>query len=424
MAAGFFAFPQSCGKSGPEVWKTTAHNVLEDTLNLHHLNEKRSGLVAEMRTLGNGNLEGQPAERFDALETEVRDLDKQIGRAKTIAEMERQAETADDKQSGKELRGYSVAKALTESLAGSLTGLEREAHDELAKGRETRGIMIPTSVLLETRDQTVGTNTAGGYTVATNLGGLIDRLRPRLAVQGLGATVLSGLTGFLDLPKLVNGPVAYWVAEDTNTTESAATFGKVSMSPKTVSGEMQLSRRLMLQNAVALESVLRADLGFVLAQALDKAAIAGTGASSQPTGILTAITESTTTSTAITDIAADLIADLEIDDVNGSGAFLTNSALMATVRKLKDADGHNISAAEIFHGAPVTVSNQVAAISAENPLIYGAWDNLFIGYWSGVDILLNPYHADVASKGGVKLHAFLDADIAIRHAEAFAWKAI
>lgn len=53
-------------------------------------------------------------------------------------------------------------------------------------------------------------------------------------------------------------------------------------------------------------------------------------------------------------------------------------------------------------------------------VIYGAWSDLFIAYWSGVDVLVNPYHQDVASKGGVLIHAFLDADIAPRHPESFA----
>jgi HK97 family phage major capsid protein len=388
-------------------------------LNIHHAKEQRAAKMTELKAVVN-----DPA-KFDALETEIRNLDKDIARAEKVAELERVAEAEPDASQQRELRTYSVAKAITESLAGKLSGVEREQHDELAKGRETRGVMIPTSMLLETRDQTVGTPSAGGYTVATNLGGLIDRLRPKLAVQGMGATVLSGLSGFLDLPRLTSGPTAYWVAEDGNTTESASTFDKVSMAPKTVSGEMQLSRRLMLQNAVALESVLRADLGFVLAQALDKAAIAGTGASNQPEGILTAITEDATAETAIGDIAADLIAALEIDDVDGTGAFLTNATVMKAVRKIKETGtGRVIPASEIFHGKPVTVSNQVPAVATENPIIYGAWSNLVIGYWSGVDILLNPYHADVASKGGVKLHAFLDADVAIRHDEAFAWKAV
>lgn len=375
-----------------------------------------------MKIIGNGELAGEAATRFDALEVEVRDLDRQIARAKTLAEMERQGEAEPDISLNRELRSYSVAKAIREAQGGTLTGVEAEMNEELGRGREVRGVMIPTSMILgETRAQTVGTATAGGHTVATNLGGLIDRLRPVLAVQGLGATIISGLTGNLDLPRLTSGPSASWIAEDGTSTESSAVFDKVTMRPKTVTGEMYLSRRLILQNSVALENVLRSDLAFVLAQALDKAAIAGTGASNQPTGIITAITESSTASTELSDVAADLIADIELDDVSGTGGFFTNPALLAIARKIKDTTGRTISQGEIFHSQSVAASNQVAAISGEQPLIYGVWSELILGYWSGVDILANPYSD--ANKGGLRLHAFLDADIAIRHNQAFAWKA-
>ena len=89
-------------------------------------------------------------------------------------------------------------------------------------------------------------------------------------------------------------------------------------------------------------------------------------------------------------------------DPTNTGAFLTNTKLMGMARKTKDGESRHIPLAEIFHDRNVAVSNQVAAISAAQPLIYGAWNNLIVGYWSGVDILLNPYHSDVASKGGVK----------------------
>ena len=249
---------------------------------------------------------------------------------------------------------------------------------------------------------------------------------PTLAVQQLGATVISGLVGNLDLPKLTGGPSAYWVAEDGPTTPSDSTFTKVSLSPKTVSGEMYLSRRLTLQNSVALENVLRNDLAFVLAQALDKAAIAG-GGSNEPDGILEQIAEHATSETEISDIAADLISALEIDDVTGTTGFLTNPKVMAIVRKIKDDNLRTIPVGEIFHGERVVSTNQVATIDNgedpdTNPVIFGAWSNLLLGYWSGVDILTNKYKD--ASKGGLWLHAFLDADIAVRHDEAFSWKAI
>lgn len=281
--------------------------------------------------------------------------------------------------------------------------------------------MIPTELVLGGENRAMLTTGSAGNTVATDLGGLIDRLRPTMAIQGLGATVISGLTGNLDLPRLTSGPTAHWVNEDEPSTESDATFDKVSLRPKTVSGELYMSRRLQLQNGVALENVLRQDLAFVLAQALDKAAIAGLEANKEPTGILNAIAETVTASTNISDVAADLISALEMDDVTGTTGFLTNTALMGQVRKVKTL-GRIIPQSELFHGEKVVSSNNVPVVQTDkNPLIFGAWANLLLGYWSGIDILANPYTD--ASKGGLRLHAFLDADVAIRHPEAFAWSA-
>lgn len=391
-------------------------------MNLASLQENRASKIAELRALG----DNPDATKFDAIEAEVRKLDKDIKRAATLAEFERQSEAEPDHKFEAETREFSVAKAIRESVNGNLTGREAEVSAELGKGREVRGVMIPTSAIFgETRAQTAGTATAGGNTVATAMGGLIDRLRPVLAVQGMGATVISGLVGNLDLPKLTGGPSSHWVAEDGASTESSSTFGKVSLSPKTVTGEMYLSRRIILQNSVSMESVLRNDLAFVLAQALDSAAIQG-GGTNEPSGILETITENATTETAMTDIAADLIAAPELDDVTGTGGFLTHPSVLATARKIKEQTGSNLNVpiASTFHNEKVVGSNNVpqegSSPSEGYPLIYGAWSNLVIGYWSGVDILANPYSD--ATKGGLRLHAFLDADIAVRHDEAFAYK--
>lgn len=386
-------------------------------MNLAHLQETRASKIAELRALG----DNPDATKFDKLEGEVRDLDKSIKRAATLAEFERQSENT-DKTFERETRDYSVSKAIREAAAGNLTGLERETHDELAKGRETRGIMVPTHVLLgETRAMTTGGS--AGNTVATNLGGMIDRLRPTLKAQAMGATVISGLVGNLDLPRLASGPSAYWVAEDGAPTASDGTFDKVSLSPKTVSGEMYMSRRLTLQSGVAIEDVLRRDLGYILAQALDLAAIEG-GGTNEPSGIITAITENATVETELSDIAADLISALETDDVMGSAAFLTHPAVTGAARKLKDTDGRVIPVSETFHQARVETTTQVPITGSGDvrPLIYGHWSDLLIAYWSGVDVLANPYSD--ASKGGLRLHAFLDADIAVRHPESFAWRAV
>jgi hypothetical protein len=52
-------------------------------------------------------------------------------------------------------------------------------------------------------------------------------------------------------------------------------------------------------------------------------------------------------------------------------------------------------------------------------LIFADWSSLLVGYWSGVDVLVNPYADSVYSKGGVLINAFQDVDVAVRHAESF-----
>jgi HK97 family phage major capsid protein len=246
----------------------------------------------------------------------------------------------------------------------------------------------------------------------------------------MGATVLRGLVGNMDLPNMVSSGTAKWVVEGGTPDRTGVTFEKVSMSPKTVAAEYEMSRRIQLQSGTAIEDLLRRDLGYLLAQALDGAAIKQRGVSeAEPLGVLDSGLTKATTETLLTDTCANLIASLELDDVMGTGAFLTSPKVHKTVMKIKESTTDRpIPEAEIFHQKPAQYTTQVpdniGDSSDKSALIYGLWSELVIGYWSGVDILLNPYHSDVASKGGALLHAFLDADVAVRHVEAFAYAEI
>ncbi|MHA6642978.1 phage major capsid protein [Mesorhizobium sp. A623] len=407
---------------------------------LQDLKEHRAAKITEMRTLhSKEKLEENEETRFRTLETEAEALTGQIDRAERMAEFER-LEASGEHVSGpdtrRELRNYSLAKATTESLAGKLSGLEAEVHQELSKGRETRGLMVPTEILLGSMESRAITTTtpagnAGGNLVRTDLAAMTDHRRPALKVEALGATVLRGLTGNLDLPRLNASGAAHWIAEHAATTGSDAKFEKKSMSPNTVSGQYELSRRMVLQSNEAIETILRRDIGFILAQALDLAGIKG-GGTNEPTGIMadtgvTALTDAALSS----DATADMIAALETDDVTGTRAFLTHPAVMAIARKIQDTTNRVIPISETFHAERVETSTQVPVVTVgvdpapdTRALIYGEWASLYIGYWSGVDILMNPYADSVASKGGVLLHAFLDADVVVRHPEGFRWMEI
>ena len=75
-------------------------------------------------------------------------------------------------------------------------------------------------------------------------------------------------------------------------------------------------------------------------------------------------------------------------------------------------------------GYALRLSNHLAGNAASSPVVngemlYGNWNDLILGFWSGVDLLVNPYHSDVFAKGGALVSAFIDFDVQVRHAESF-----
>lgn len=407
--------------------------------NLNELKEQRAGKIAEMRQINEKatgeirDLSGEERKRFDALDGEVRGLNARLSDAEKLSEFERLEANGEavsgDAVTRRSLDNYSLSKALTESRSGTLTGLEAEWSQELGKDRaEVRGVMVPTQIILGGETRALTTEGTSGNMVATDLAAMTGRRRAAMKLDMMGATILRGLTGNLELPRLVGSGTAGWVAEHTDSNRSDTTFGKKAMGPKTVTAEYELSRRMLLQSNQALEPILRADLAYLLAQALDSAGLRGGGAN-EPTGILgDDDVQSVDGGVFSSDIAADLIAALETDNVSGTAGFLTNPSVMSAARKIKDSTGRSIGLSEIFHQERVESSTQVPSdigdTSDKNALIYGEWASLYVGYWSGVDLLVNPYHADVASKGGALLHAFLDADVVVRHPEGFRYAEI
>lgn len=408
-------------------------------MKLNDLREQRDGKLAEFRALASKETAGETLAdneraRADALEAEIRTLDGSIRRAETLADLERRATDAEpvgEIAGAPDLGKYRLTRALRGMAAGKLDGIEGEMHAELSRGRgEVRGVMVPTEILLGERrvSNNASTGAAGGFLVNTELDGVADRFRPALKVESLGARVVRGLVGNFSLPNLAASGTAYWVGEEGAPTRTAASFEMVNMAPRTVSAEYAMSRRLMLQTGDTIEGILRSDLGLLLATKLDSAAINGNGAGI-PLGVLNSGIEKVTTETDFSDTTANLLGALEIDDVMGTQAFLLNPPIMKLVRKVKEATTDRvIPAAELFHGKRYEISSQVpdniGSGANRDALIYGQWSELVVGYWSGVDILANPYHSDVASSGGQLLHAFLDADVAVRHAEAFAYAEI
>jgi HK97 family phage major capsid protein/HK97 family phage prohead protease len=330
----------------------------------------------------------------------------------------------------KEVRSFSFRKAILAQMHPSDRKIQDEARFEkevsLAAqdkaGKTARGFMVPVDVLRSKRDLSVGTSTAGGNLVSTDLlaSSFIDLLRNKSALQQAGAMVMNGLTGNIAIPRMTGGATAYWVAESAAPTESAQAFDQVAMSPKTLGAYTDYSRKLMLQSSVDVESIIRDDLAKVIALAIDLAGLYGTGSSNQPLGLknVTGLNTSDFAAniptwaeivgleTLVSAANADVASMKYIMNASGRGSLKTTVKASNTGLFMYENGGVN--------GYPAVISNQVAA----NDFWFGVWSDLMIGFWSGLDILVDPYTA--STTGTVRVVALQDCDVAVRHAVSFA----
>lgn len=292
------------------------------------------------------------------------------------------------------------------------------------------------------RDLLVGTPTAGGNTVATELLGssFIDLLRNAMVLDRLGVTFLRDLNGNIAIPSQTGGATGYWVAENGAPTESQQTVGQVTMSPKTVGAFTDYSRRLLLQSSIDVELFVRADLAATLAQMIQAAAINGAGSGNEPTGVLnTAGIGSVAGGTNGAAPTYDHIVDLETAVANanadvGALSFLTNTKVRGKLRKTQEFASTNgkavwTSGAERgigdVLGYDAMVTNTVpsnltkgTASGVCSAIVFGNWADLLIGMWGGLDLMLDPYTG--ATAGTKRVVALQDVDIAVRRVASFA----
>lgn len=348
-----------------------------------------------------------------------------------------------------ERSNFNLVRALNAALTGdwSKAGFEREVSQTLAKrsGRETTGFFMPSDVTMQ-RDTTpgymVGQATQGGNLVATDLrtGSFIDLLRAKGMVTRMGATVISGLVGNVEIPRQTGASTTYWLAEKGDPTESNATFDKVSLKPKTIGALSSVSRNLLLQSSMNVEAFVRNELAVSLALGIDLAALCGTGTNNQPTGIANmsgiCTVEGGTNGGSLT---FDKLIDMETQVATANADvtnmyYLCNAATIGFLKKIKNTSGDYIwkpITEAVRNGFPGEVngyavgrSNQVRSGLEKgtskncHEIYFGNWADLLIGEWGFLEIDVNRY-GNAWKSGGVEIRALQTIDIAVRHPKSF-----
>jgi HK97 family phage major capsid protein len=163
---------------------------------------------------------------------------------------------------------------------------------------------------------------------------------------------------------------------------------------------------------------VRRDLAQQIAIEVENQAINGIGAASYPLGFLNVT--GINTESGYTTFADYVNAEAALSTDNallGSLGYLMNSALRGTLKTTeKSATGTNANfiyeADNTINGYPAYVSNSMP----NNTAVFANFSDILIGFWSGLDIMVDPYTG--SASGTVRVVAMQDYDVAVRHPES------
>lgn len=354
--------------------------------------------------------------------------------------------------SPKERRRFSIVKCVRAAIDDKpITGYEAEVQQEFNK----RGFFpsnggflapsrhgIPGMMQRATGQLDTATSTQGQELVFIEPGSFIELFRNRSALLALGARYLTGLQGNIAFPRQTGAGTATWTgqAPTADVTASNVTFDQLSMSPKTLMSATNVSRQLMTQDASAgvdIESLVRADIAAIHALAIDLAGISGTGASNQPTGILTAsnvnsVTLGTHGAAPTYDKLIDMLTELAIDNAPDATGFLTTPGVAAKLKKTQKFASTNGEAVwigrlrdgQVADGYRAFATNQMPSNLTKgtstticHAIVAADFSEIMFGEWGGFEIVVDPY--TLLGRNLVRLVSYQTADIGLRHVQSF-----
>lgn len=324
----------------------------------------------------------------------------------------------------KEKEAYSLVRALRDAAAGKKDTFEFRVGEEAAKrqGINANGLYVPSDMLMRT--MSVADTTYGGNTVQTEVmgGNFIDALTAQSVLMQI-CMRLDGLVGNVDIPRMSSGSVVYNPAEKVAITVGDVGTDLVSLRPVRYGASVPMTKQLLMQSSVAVEAMIRNDIARQIALKIESNAIAkilaATGVSIVALGAAGAVP----TNQAMIDMETAVTA---ANAAMGNLKYLINAKgrgkLKSTV-KVSGFPSYIMENNEI-NGYEALMTNLVPSDltkstgSALSAAIFGNFDDLIIGTWGGLDIVVDPFTQ--AKEGIINITADQLADSNVRHGASFA----
>jgi HK97 family phage major capsid protein len=340
---------------------------------------------------------------------------------------------------------YSLLRAIESATQagrppGRVDGLEGEVDSELRKrypDRTPRGFWVPVLGDVESEERALDSTTGAGAvrTIVPDLG-VVDALRARTVLGSLGARVLSlprDQGGKVKLPRRGTAAAVGWTAEGAGAPEANPTIDAVTLTPKTVSAKVAVTRRL-LKSAFERDHERRvlADIATGIGVEIDRVGLVGDGVG-KPTGLLnTGGVNSVAIGANGGAATRAVLVELErlVGVANGDApadvslGWIGSPNVRAAMRKIADGSASWLwSDAERVVGKPAYATTNVPSNLTKgsgtnlSPLLFGNWRDCVVNLFTPVDLLVDPYKQ--STDGVVQVSAFQDVDVAFLHLLSF-----
>ncbi|SES12425.1 phage major capsid protein, HK97 family [Vreelandella subterranea] len=258
--------------------------------NIEELRRKRAEINAQVQALAaveteNGELNEEQLAEFDKLAAEFDKLSASLTRAESIERMNAAASEAVPAFGGgqapavhtkPELKQYPGAKVARMAMAVAAGKGDMQLASKFASGEigdADVAMAIDTS------------SASGGSLIPQNMHDeVIELLRPRTVVRGLGAQTMPLPNGNLSIPRMASGATSSYVGEGSDVLASEGSTNDVALQAKTMITLVPMSNQLIGRAGFNVEQMFLNDMIASMAVREDKAFLRDTGTSDTPTG--------------------------------------------------------------------------------------------------------------------------------------------
>ena len=284
------------------------------------------------------------------------------------------------------------------------------------KAMRAAGINAASSLVLPGETRTVVVNTIEGDggenptingvhddLVQTDFQSILEPLYANSALAEAGVTFLRGLVNDIQIPIMDKQSVG-WSGEIDAAAKTTAKFSSKRMSPKRLTAYTDISKAALAQNSTSFDAAIRRDIVNALNDKLEATVLGKVaGDEVKPAGI--GFGKSATLVDDYTKMC-NFEAALEATNISGEPKYILSPTAKAAFRAMPQSSK---ATRLVMEGGEIDGTMCVSTTNvAPNEFYYGIFNNVIVGQWAGVEIIVDEYTQAVNGCIRLVINAYFD----------------